>query len=255
VPAAAAVNGNGKLAMANGNGSSAAWRWIKTLSNPVAHRESVDDAHHIYFQGPLVSFNLLHVNGELARMPATAKRVFLHLTDHVPLIDHTSCERLLHFKDECDRNGTAVVELVGLDRMAARSSFPTCMRIRHSRLQAVGNAAYCGVKNTESNELAETATDMCRGSGNSNSLAKDEGGMTWISLSDPRTTADSVAIQPLNRQAQARADMDWLDLEKSNDGEPWPRDRDAQARADMDWLDLEHASGGAAGPGGEFSPS
>jgi carbonic anhydrase len=255
LPAAAAVDGNGKLATANGSGSSAAWRWIKTLSNPVAHRESVDDAHHIYFQGPLVSFNLLHVNGELARTPATAKRVFLHLTDHVPLIDHTSCERLLHFKDECDRNGTAVVELEGLDRMAARSSFPTCMRTRHSRLQAVRNADYGGLKNRESNELAEPAANMCRDSGNSNSLAKDEGGMTWISLSDPRTTADSVAIQPLNRQAEAQAEMDWLDLETTSDGEPRPHDLEAQARADMDWLDLEHAVGGAAGPGGAFWPS
>jgi len=76
--------------------------------------------------------------------------------------------------------------------------------------------------------------------------------MSWISLSDPCATPDSVAVQPPSSQEQARADMDWLDLEKASDGEPPPRGRDAQARADMDWLDLEHAVGGAAGRGGAF---
>jgi MFS superfamily sulfate permease-like transporter len=233
VPDAMALNGNGQANGINGTNKSMAWHWMRTLTNPVAHRESVNDEHHIYFQGPLVSFNILHVNGELARTPSTAKRVFLHLTDHVPLVDHTSCERLLHFRDECDRNGTAAVELIGLDRMAARSTFPTCMRTRHSRLQMQ--------RAGEPDHGAELVN------------GKDEGGMTWISLSDPNSTADSVTMQPVNNQAQARADMDWLDLEKASDGEPQQPNADAQARADMDWLDLRHAVGGAAGKGGAFS--
>lgn len=248
VPAAGSTTGNG-------HASGAKWRWLKTLTNPVAHRESVDDAHHIYFQGPLVSFNLLHVNGELARTPSTAKRVFLHLTDHVPLIDHTSCERLMHFRDECDRNGTAAVELVGLERMAARSSFPTCMRTRQSRKGAVKNSGREDLGNATLQESAEAANDVCCRTAGGGGGGDSDGGLAWISLSDPRSTADSVTTGPLTSQAQARADMDWLDLEKASDDEPQKRDHDAQARADMDWLDLERAAGGAAGPGGAFSPS
>jgi carbonic anhydrase len=253
VPAVASANGNGHAANANQPASPAVWGWLKTLNNPVAHRESVDDAHHIYFQGPLVSFNLLHVNSELARTPATAKRVFLHLTDQVPLVDHTSCERLLHFKDECDRNGTAVVELVGLDRMAPRSTFPTCMRTRRSRLANRHNAADSGQVHEGSNEQTQMEEKACSRTGNSDSGVQDKGGLTWISLSDPRATPDAISVQHAN--AQARADMDWLDLEKASDGEPKQANNNAQAQADMDWLDLEHAIGGPAGPGGAFSPS
>ena len=96
----------------------------------------MDDAHHIYFAGPLVSFNLLHVNCELAKTPAGVKTIYLHLTEEVTLIDHTSCESLLHFAEECHRSGTAQVELVGMDQMATRSEFPSCMRLR----TAISNA-------------------------------------------------------------------------------------------------------------------
>jgi carbonic anhydrase len=254
VPAAAETNGDGHPAVLNPNASSAAWRWLRTFSNPVAHRESVADAHHIYFGGPLVSFNLLHVNGELARTPATAKRVFLHLTDHVPLVDHTSCERLLHYRDECDRNGTAVVELIGLDRMAPRSTFPTCMRTRYSQLSGPPDVQRGDLTNGPPSEQTAAAENLCSRSENGNPEANDAGGMTWISLSDPHATTDSVSLQPPNCQGQAQADMDWLDLEKASDGETRAKDGDTQARADMDWLDLAHAVGGAAGRGGAFSP-
>jgi hypothetical protein len=249
IPATAAV-GNGHAA-ALIEKTPFAWQWLRTLSNPVAHRESIDDEHHIYFHGPLVSFNLLHVNGELARTPPTAKRVFLHLTDHVPLVDHTSCERLLHFRDECDRNGTAAVELVGLERMAARSTFPSCMRTRRSRLVPAQSSDRCDSASANfEHTTSPTETVHCR-TANDTSEAKDEGGMTWISLSDP--TADFGPDESPDQQDQARADMDWLDLEKASGEERPQRDRDAQSRADMDWLDLEHAVGGPAGPGGALA--
>jgi MFS superfamily sulfate permease-like transporter len=249
---AAATNGNGYATAPIGK-MSPAWQWLQTLMNPVAHRESIDDEHHIYFHGPLVSFNLLHVNGELARTPPTAKRVFLHLTDHVPLVDHTSCEQLLHFRDECERNGTAAVELVGLERMAARSTFPSCMRTRHLRPRntpVIDGDGSASAVFEETPPLAETV-HCCTASDTSD--VKDEGGMTWISLSDPAATAEFSPDESSNRQAQARADMDWLDLEKASGDERPQRDRDAQSRADMDWLDLEHAIGGAAGPRGELA--
>src|SRR5262249_7926239 len=113
VAAAAATNGDFHQ---NGHTEpSKLWKLLQSFRSPVAHRESILDDHHIYFEGPLVSFNLLHVNNELERTPASAKRVVLHLTERVTVIDHTSCERLLPFVAECYRNGGGQVELVGLD--------------------------------------------------------------------------------------------------------------------------------------------
>lgn len=240
VPAPAALSGNGELAL-SGPGSASAWRWTKTVCNPVAHRESIDDAHHIYFQGPLVCFNLLHVNGELARTPASAKRVFLHVTDQVPLVDHTSCERLMHFVDECDRNGTAHVEVLGLDRMLARSAFPSCMRIRGARPieSKDGDHRKPAGRVREAAKLSEVGVGAAAGPA--------DDGMAWISLSDPTATSDGEAEQQLDRNALAQAEMDWLDLSKAS-GEARPSsDRQAQARADMDWLDLERAGDGPSG--------
>jgi hypothetical protein len=106
---------------------------VKSFRNPVARQESLEDGHHIYFHGPLLCFNLLHVNRELAKTPAGGGRVVLHLTDGVTVVDHTSCENLLHFVEASERNGTARVEILGMEQMAAISEFPSCMRLRYVR--------------------------------------------------------------------------------------------------------------------------
>jgi hypothetical protein len=207
----------------------------------VAHSESVDDAHHIYFAGPLVSFNLLHVTKELSRTPASAKNVYLHLTENVTLVDHTSCESLLHFVAECHRNGTAQVELRGLDEMKRHSEFPSCMRTRYSRLAAPKNGnrregdqtmtaispVYSG---TTFNQDSERIAFSDAPSPGIFAGAKPEDGLTWLSLSE--SAADASA-----------------------DASDQPRARRANARATMDWLDLERASGGAVGPADASCPS
>lgn len=55
--------------------------------------------------------------------------MFLHITEDLTMIDHTSCENLFHFAEEHNRNGHARVEIVGLDRMRKRSAVETCMRL------------------------------------------------------------------------------------------------------------------------------
>jgi MFS superfamily sulfate permease-like transporter len=242
----------------NGRQPFSVWRWLQTLRNPVAHRESIDDAHHIYFDGPLVCFNLLHVNGELARTPATAKRIFLHVTDRVPLVDHTSCERLLHFVEECDRNGTAHVEVIGLDRMSPRSAFPSCMRTRTRHCNpAESGHPKSSDGNSKGNQFRKESAVVCATA--AAATARPDDGMAWISLSDPAVTADeeadAQAEQELDRTAQAQADMDWLDLSRaSGERRPLP-DRKDQARADMDWLDLERSGDeDATGPAGGLAP-
>src|SRR5262249_39508914 len=77
----------------------------------------------------LVCFNNLHVKQELAKIPKDAKEVYLHLTRVVTLIDHTSCENLLHFREDLNKQGDTRVEILGIDTMSMRSGYPSCMRL------------------------------------------------------------------------------------------------------------------------------
>ncbi|MGQ0633965.1 MAG: SulP family inorganic anion transporter [Planctomycetaceae bacterium] len=97
--------------------------------NPVTERAAVNGDYHLFFGRQLVCFNALHVNRELAQVPADTKTIFLHITKDLTLIDHTSCESLFHFAEEHNRNGHARVEIVGLDRLQMRSEVETCMRL------------------------------------------------------------------------------------------------------------------------------
>src|SRR5262249_15341723 len=152
--------------------------------------------------------------------PPTAKRVVLHLTDRVTVVDHTSCERLMHFVEECHRNGGAHVELVGLDQMARRSEFPSCMRTRNSRPGRSPNGkrreGYESMNATLAGNASESA--LCRSLTDSVSvgLPQAENELAWLSLSNPVIDDGN---QLHDRRAEAQADMDWLDLERAS-GEP-----------------------------------
>ncbi|HVC95022.1 MAG TPA: SulP family inorganic anion transporter [Pirellulales bacterium] len=104
-------------------------RWFEEFSNPVTRHELTGDAYHVYFGKPLVCFNSLHVSRELSHVPPEARAIFLHLTDAVTLVDHTSCDNLIHYAEEHNANGGARVEIVGMERMCRRSEFATCMRL------------------------------------------------------------------------------------------------------------------------------
>lgn len=96
--------------------------------DPVTRRETADGSYNLYFGRPLVCFNSMHLNDELALIPRDARSVRLHMTDRVTLIDHTSCDTLIHFVEEFERSGRGVVKILGLDRMFARSHYPAAMR-------------------------------------------------------------------------------------------------------------------------------
>jgi len=203
----------------------------QTFSSPVGYSESVDDAHHVYFTGPLVSFNLMHVTHELAKTPANAKQIYLHVTDQVTLVDHTSCESLLHFADDCHRNGTASVKVLGLDAMAPRSEFPSCMRTRFWQLACRASA---------NGHPRKAPTRALQSGGGVNTQQVDpDNGMAFLSLSEPVHTSDGRLPAASDHQPHGRASLGWLDLEPDSEKSTAPRDRQAQARADMDWLSLE----------------
>jgi carbonic anhydrase len=73
--------------------------------NPVTRRELVEDRYHLYLDGPVVCSNLFHMIRELGNRPRGAQGVYLHLSSHVPLVDHTAYEALHHLLEETNVNG------------------------------------------------------------------------------------------------------------------------------------------------------
>jgi carbonic anhydrase len=246
---AVAVNSNGHGIAQPG------WlaRMAQAFRSPVARSESIDDEHHVFFGGPLVSFNLMHVSHELSQAATKSKKIYLHVTDQVTVVDHTSCENLMHFAEECHRNGTAHVELLGLDAMAPRSEFPSCMRTRaaHRRgggRQRTDESARASVASHDfarddhgSHDPASAGIVTCSASPRAD--AEGDNAMTWLSLSTPPAAPSASDVCDRDTAARACAEMDWIDLKVAS-GEPHgSQTRRAQAASDMDWLSLRQAIG------------
>jgi MFS superfamily sulfate permease-like transporter len=109
-------------------------RFADLFRNPVTSRELVHDQYHLYFGRPLVSFNILHLNRELTRIPEQATIVYFHISDAVTLIDHTSSANLMSFAHDYEHSGKGRVEFTGLDEMAMCSSDETCLRLGNRAL-------------------------------------------------------------------------------------------------------------------------
>lgn len=102
---------------------------IDLFRNPVTSRELVDDQYHLYFSRPLVSFNSLHVNRELTRIPAQATAVYFHVAEEVTLIDHSSSSNLMSFARDYEQAGKGRVHFTGLADMFMCSKDETCVRL------------------------------------------------------------------------------------------------------------------------------
>jgi MFS superfamily sulfate permease-like transporter len=133
--AAPAVSGNGAPGLVS--------RFTDLFRNPVSNREMVDDQYHLYFSRPLVSFNLLHLNRELTRIPQQATIVYFHVGDEVTLIDHTSSSNLMSFAREYEQSGKGQIHFTGLEDMFMCSKEETCVRL--GALSVTGAAARGGI--------------------------------------------------------------------------------------------------------------
>lgn len=102
--------------------------------NPVVGREEHDGEYHLRLDRPLVCFNSIFLDRELAAVPSTATGVVLHVGPNVAMIDHTSCDTLLHFAEEFEHSGRGKVEVEGLDQMRKRSAAQTSMRLAPVRV-------------------------------------------------------------------------------------------------------------------------
>jgi carbonic anhydrase len=106
-------------------------RVINLFRNPVGERAYSDGVYNLFFDRPLVCFNLFHVIRELERVPPDAQVAYLHLGQNVTLIDHTTSATLAHYMDEFNsRSGDFRLELVGWEQTRPLSGHKRSMRLR-----------------------------------------------------------------------------------------------------------------------------
>ncbi|HWB12192.1 MAG TPA: SulP family inorganic anion transporter [Pirellulales bacterium] len=124
-------------------GPGVAGRFFNLFRNPVGERAYCDGVYNLFFDRPLVCFNLFHVIRELERIPADAQMTCLHISPRVTLIDHTSSETLSHYMEEHNARpgGSPRLELNGLESMRSLSKHQSGMRLNMTLSAASGERA------------------------------------------------------------------------------------------------------------------
>ena len=116
-----------------GLGVGAARRWFgrtgELFRNPVFQSRADGDTYHLYFGGPLVCFNAMHLDRALAGVPRESTSVMLHVSPLVPLVDHTAITNLLTYVDDFHRTGRGVAQILGLEGLRKRSHHPAGLRV------------------------------------------------------------------------------------------------------------------------------
>jgi carbonic anhydrase len=87
------------------------------FKNPVSLQFLQQDSYHIYLHRPLVCFNYMSLTQAFNQIPPQAKRVYIHITAGVLVIDHTIMDNLAHWMLQYQAKTGNLVELVGLDNM------------------------------------------------------------------------------------------------------------------------------------------
>jgi len=140
---------------------SAERRWLaqtgELFRNPVVQRGAVGKTYHLVFGRPLVCFNALHLEDELARVPVGVSSVCLHITDLVTLIDHTTAATLLDFVEDFKGTGRGIAKIVGLDRLKGHSHAASCLRTNAPVLAQELTAARAGLARIS---LTESTTEV-----------------------------------------------------------------------------------------------
>ncbi len=126
---------------------------VDQFRNPVGKRELEDGVYRMTFDKPIVCFNLITVNREFASVPRDAKSVEVNISEQVPLIDHTSCENLLHFIEQTEASGTRHASLVGLDNMRSVAHHTSSMRLAAAGASFGQEGAYPDVESSPYDQL------------------------------------------------------------------------------------------------------
>lgn len=98
------------------------------FQNPVDHAALIDGEYHIHVTKPLVCFNSMQLTAELEAIPPEATTVHVHIDESVPLVDHTSCDTLMHVVRESNHSPVPV-KVEGLDRMRRLSHHESCVHL------------------------------------------------------------------------------------------------------------------------------
>ncbi len=115
-------------------------RFLSLFRNPVTRRESEDGEYHLHVGGPLVCFNMFHMMRELGRRPEGTREVCLHLSNLVPLVDHTTCDSLHHYLEDFNSSEDGpCLAIDGWDRMLPLSKHETGMRVALASAESNGS--------------------------------------------------------------------------------------------------------------------
>lgn len=107
--------------------------------NPVGEKEVVDGVMHLHLNKPLVCFNSMKLEEELAALSPEIKEVHVHLDPHVSLIDHTSCEAL-HYLMESSAHSEIPIKVIGLEQMLRLSKHSSAVHVSNPGPVAVPQA-------------------------------------------------------------------------------------------------------------------
>jgi MFS superfamily sulfate permease-like transporter len=113
-------------------------RTAELVRNPVGSRQYANGAYDMIIERPLVCFNLFHLIREMDRIPSDAKTVNMRITTRVTMVDHTTCENLLHYAEEFNSHeDRPTLAIEGLERMNPTSADKTSIRLASHRPSAV----------------------------------------------------------------------------------------------------------------------
>lgn len=98
------------------------------FQNPVEHTAMVDGEYHIHVTKPLVCFNSMQLTKELESIPPEATTVHVHIDERVALIDHSSCDALMHAV-RASSHSPVPMKVNGLDRMKSLSHHDSSIRL------------------------------------------------------------------------------------------------------------------------------
>ncbi|MCE9606757.1 MAG: SulP family inorganic anion transporter [Planctomycetia bacterium] len=101
---------------------------IGFFQNPISHKVLIDGEYHMHVTKPLVCFNTMQLSKELEEIPEEATKVHIHIDERVTLIDHSSCDTLMHAVRE-SKHSRVPVQVIGLERMTALSHHDSSVRV------------------------------------------------------------------------------------------------------------------------------
>jgi len=105
-------------------------RFKSLFRNPVSGRKLDGDNYRLFVNGPLVCFNIFHMIRELGHIPPEAKKISLHLSPNVPLIDHTTFEYLHYLEDDLEsRTEPIKMHIDGWDHLRPLSRHESSDRV------------------------------------------------------------------------------------------------------------------------------